>query len=215
MTQDRHIRDSVLAELLWDPSLSAEHIDVAADNGVVTLTGSVPNYLQKHAAEKAAARVNGVKAIAQELEVRLNSSFQHSDQEIARAAVDRLAWDVSIPRDAVKVEVEKGWVTLTGQVAWHYQKDAAEQIIRSLRGVIGIVNRTTIKAPVNTSNIGYDIGVALHRSWFDPHTITVTAEGGKVKLTGTVHTPGDRSTAGSTAWASPGTTDVENNLIVV
>jgi len=214
MTQDRQIREAVLAELLWDPSLSATRIEVTADNGVVTLTGQVPNYLQKHEAEKAATRVNGVKAVVQELEVRLNSAFQHSDQEVARAAVDRLAWDVSVPRDAIKVEVEKGWVTLTGQVSWHYQRDAAEQAIRSLQGVIGVTNRTTIKAPLNTSTIASDIGVALHRSWFDPQTITVTAQGGKVTLTGTVSTPGDRSTAGATAWAAPGTTDVENDLIV-
>ncbi|WP_293881325.1 BON domain-containing protein [Sphingomonas sp.] len=215
MSQDRQLQEAVLAEFLWEPSITAAHIGVTASDGVVTLTGHVPTYYEKHAAEKAAARVKGVKAVALELEVRLAFPTERSDEDIAHAAVDRLAWEVTVPRDAIKVQVEKGWVTLTGEVAWHYQKDAAERMIRGLHGVIGVSNQTTVKPRVNTTDIGHDIGVALHRSWFDPKTINVSADGGKVKLTGTVHTPGDRWKAASTAWGSPGTTAVENDLIVV
>lgn len=215
MSQDRQLQEAVLAELQWEPSITAAHIGVTADNGVVTLTGHVPNFPEKHAAEKAAARVKGVKAIAQELEVHLPNGFKRNDDEIARAAVDRLAWDVNVPRNAIKVTVEKGWVTLTGEVEWHYQKDSAERILRSLHGVIGVSNQTTLKSRVSTRNIGHDISAALHRKWFDPKTISVSADGDKVKLTGTVHTPSDRWTAGSTAWGSPGTREVENDLIVV
>ncbi|WP_255245673.1 BON domain-containing protein [Sphingobium sp. D43FB] len=188
---------------------------MTASDGVVTLTGHVPAYFEKHAAEKAAARVKGVRAVVQELEVKLAFPTARTDEDIAHAAIDRLSWEVTIPRDAIKVEVEKGWITLTGEVAWHYQKDAAERMIRGLHGVVGVSNQTTVKPRVNITDIGRDIGVALHRSWLDPKTINVSADGGKVKLTGTVHTLNDRWSAGSAAWGSPGTTAVENDLIVV
>jgi len=215
MSNDRQLQEAVLAEFLWEPSVTAAHIGVTANAGVVTLTGHVPNYLEKSAAEHAAARVRGVKAVAQEIEVRLPVQTHRSDEDIARAALDRIAWEVSIPDDAVKIKVEEGWVTLSGEVGWHYQRDAAERVIRGLRGVVGISNMTTIKPRVNVTNIGHDIGTALHRSWFDPSTIRVTAEGGTVTLHGTVHTPSDKWKASTTAWGSPGTTMVENDLIVV
>lgn len=215
MSQDRQLQEAVLAEFLWEPSVTAAHIGVAANSGVVTLTGHVPSYTEKHAAETAAARVRGVKAIAQEIKVELPVEIERSDEAIARAAIDRIAWEVSVPADGVKVTVEDGWVTLTGEVEWHYQKDAAENVIRGLRGVVGISNLTTVKPRPNVENIGHDIGTALHRSWFDPSTITVSAIGGKVILRGTVHTPSDKWKAGTTAWGSPGTSDVENDLVVM
>lgn len=214
MSKDNHLQAAVLAELLWEPSITAAHVGVAANDGVVTLTGQVENYYQKHAAEKAAARVKGVKAVAQELEVRLPGHAGRSDEQIAHAAIDRLAWEVTVPRDAVKIEVQKGYVTLTGTVAWHFEKEAAERCIRGLYGVIGVSNQMVIKPHLNASNISADIDVALHRSWFDPKTIRVTTDGGKVKLTGTVHTPSDRYAAGAAAWSSPGATMVENDLII-
>lgn len=214
MSQDHQLQAAVLAELLWEPSITAAHVGVTASNGVVTLTGHVENYFQKHAAEKAAARVKGVKAVAQELEVRLPGNANRSDEEIARAAVDRLAWEVTVPRDAVKIEVQMGYVTLTGTVAWHFEKDAAERCIRGLYGVMGISNQMVIKPQPNATNISSDIDVALHRSWFNPKTIRVTTDGGKVKLTGTVHTPSDRWVAAATAWGSPGATMVENDLVI-
>lgn len=214
MSQDQKLQASVLAELMWEPSITAAHVGVTADDGVVTLTGHVENYFQKHAAEKAAARVKGVKGVAQKLEVRLFGASKRSDEQIAHAAIDRLAWEVTVPSDAVKIEVEKGYVTLTGAVGWHFEKDAAERTIRGLYGVMGISNEIVIKSQPNAMNTSADIDVALHRSWFDPKTIRVTTDGGKVKLTGSVHTPGDRFTAGAAAWGSPGATIVENDLVI-
>lgn len=124
--------------------------------------------------------------------------------------------DVSVPKDAIKVAVEKGWVTLTGQVDWYFQKEAAELDVRRLFGVVGVSDQIRIRPQVNAANISDDITHALHRSWFfDPKTVWVSAEGGKVRLTGTVHSPHDRQVAGSTAWAAPGVTEVENAITVV
>jgi osmotically-inducible protein OsmY len=216
MPNDNRLQQAVLDELSWEPSVTAAHIGVAADSGVVTLTGHVESYAQRHAAEAAVRRVKGVKAVAEEIEVRLPYEAKRSDEEIAGAATRRFEWDVSIPRDTVKVTVDKGWVTLTGEVDWNYQKDAASMDVRPLFGVLGVIDRITIKATVNTSNISDDIMHALHRSWFfDPKTIAVSAQGGKVRLTGTVHTWHDRQTAEATAWSAPGATSVENDIAVI
>jgi len=215
MPHDSNLQQAVLEELSWEPSVVAGHIGVTADDGVVTLTGHVENYSSKWAAENAARRVKGVKAVAEEIEVRLPLDSQRDDGDIASAAINRLAWDTSVPRDAVKVKVEKGWVTLTGEVDWHFQKEAAEQDIRPLYGVVGVSNQTTIKPTVDTGNIGRDITHALHRSWADPRTVRVSAEGWRVHLTGTVHSAHDRVIAGQTAWSAPGATYVENDISVV
>jgi osmotically-inducible protein OsmY len=216
MPNDNRLQQAVLDELNWEPSVTAAHIGVAADSGVVTLTGHVESFAQKHAAEAAVRRVKGVKAVAEELEVRLPYKAKRSDEEIAGAAIRRFEWDVSIPRDAVKVTVDKGRVTLTGEVEWNYQKDAASMDVRPLFGVVGVINQITIRATVNTSNISDDIVHALHRSWFfDPKTIAVSAQGGKVRLTGTVHTWHDRQVAAATAWSAPGATAVENDIAVI
>ena len=214
MSVDRQLQESVLEQFAWEPSINAAHLGVTANDGIVTLSGHVESYFQKRAAEKAAARVKGVKAVVEEIKVRLHSTMARSDEDIAAAAVNRLAWEVSVPRDSIKVKVENGWVTLSGEVEWHYQKQAAERNVRSLIGVVGILNQTTIKPQADEINIGRNIDRALHRSWFDPRTITVSAHGGKVKLTGTVETPGDRYVAAATAWSAVGTTEVENDLII-
>lgn len=214
MSQDRQLQEAVLAELAWEPSITAAHIGVAANHGIVTLTGHVNTWWEKHAAEMATSRVKGVKAVAEELEVHLPYTVKRNDEDIARAAVDRLGWEASVPHDAIKVKVEKGWVTLSGQVPWHFEKEAARRVIGGLMGVIGVSDNITIKPRADASNISDDIRVALHRSWFAPEKVHVTAVGGKVKLTGTVDTLGERWTAASTAWAAPGTTSVDNDLIV-
>jgi osmotically-inducible protein OsmY len=213
---DKQLKQSVLAELAWEPSVAAAHIGVTAHSGVVTLTGHVGSFMEKHMAESAAGRVKGVKAIAEEIEVRLPTDTKRGDEEIAAAAVTRLGWDVSVPMNAIKVKVEKGWVTLDGQVEWHYQKQAAGWDVRGLLGVVGVTDKITIKPQVNTLNLSDDILHALHRSWFhDPKTITVTADGGKVRLSGTVHSWHDRQVAADTAWAAPGATSVENDISVI
>jgi osmotically-inducible protein OsmY len=215
MSHDSQLQQSVLAELKWEPSVIAAHIGVTADAGVVTLTGHVDSFAQKHAAEQAAGRVKGVKGIAQEIEVQLPFDKKRTDDEIAAAAIDRLAWDVSIPADAIQVEVDAGWVTLTGEVNWYYEKESAEDNIRKLFGVIGVSNQITIKAQVNASNISNDIAHALHRSWFfEPKAIKVKAVDGKVTLTGNVKSYHDWDVATSIAWSAPGTTGVQNDIVI-
>jgi osmotically-inducible protein OsmY len=216
MSDDRKLQEAVLAELGWEPSVVAAHIGVAANAGVVSLTGHVESFVQKHAAEAAARRVKGVVAVADDLDVRLPFENQRSDTDIAAAAVERLAWDTSVPRDAVQVLAVDGWITLTGKVGWHFQKDAAEQDVRPLLGVVGLSNQITIAPSVNAANISDDIMHALHRSWFfDPQTIQVSAHGGGIRLTGTVQSWRDRQVAAETAWAAPGATSVENDIIVI
>ncbi len=216
MSSDNHIQRAVIDALHWEPSVTAAHIGVAANSGVVTLTGHVLSYAEKRAAEAAAWDVKGVKAVAEELEVRLPVETRRSDEEIAAAAINRIAWDVSIPRDKARVRVEKGWITLSGEVEWHFQKKAAEQDISRLFGVKGVSNQITIKPRVDVANISDDIVHALHRSWFfDPTTVTVSAEGSKVRLSGSVHSPHDRQLAAVTAWSSPNVTAVENDIAIV
>jgi len=216
MSQDSQLQQAVLAELQWEPSVAAGHIGVSARAGVVTLTGHVESFLQKLAAEVATRRVKGVKGVAEELEVKLPYDMRRDDTDIAAASVDRLAWDVSVPKNRITVQVEKGWVTLAGEVDWHYQKDAAAQDVHHLLGVVGVSNQISIKPLISTSNVSDDIMHALHRSWFfDPKTVNVTAEGGHIRLTGTVRSWHDRQVAAETAWAAPGATAVENDLAVV
>ena len=124
MLQDSQLQKAVIAELGWEPSVDSAHIGVSTHDGVVTLNGHVRNFSQKLAAEKAVGRVKGVKAVAEEIEVKLPFDIERGDEDIAAAAIERLAWDSSVPRDAVNVRVEKGWVTLSGKVEWHYQKEA-------------------------------------------------------------------------------------------
>lgn len=215
MSKDSELQRDVLDELSWEPSVTAAHIGVTAKDGVVALTGHVDNYMQKNAAETAAGRVKGVKAVAEELEVRYPFDSKRSDEDIAAAAINRLAWSVSVPKDAAKIKVQDGWVTLTGEVEWHYQKTAAADDVRSLHGVIGVSNDMTIKPTVNTADVSDSIRKALHRSWFlDADSIHVTANGGKIKLTGTVDSWHDKELAGTTAWAAKGATTVENNISV-
>jgi osmotically-inducible protein OsmY len=216
MSNYSQLQQAVLAELKWEPSITAAHIGVTAKAGVVALTGHVESYMEKRAAESAAGRVKGVKAVAEEIEVRLPFGTKRGDEEIAAAAIERLSWDVSVPRDAVKVKVEKGWVTLSGEVDWYYQKQAAEQDVRGLFGVVGVSDQTTIKPRINVSSLSDDITHALHRSvFFDPKEVTVSAKGGNVTLTGTVHSWHDRQVAASTAWGAPGATSVENDIAIM
>ena len=215
MANDHKLQKAVMAQLRWEPSVEAGHIGVTAHEGIVTLTGHVKSFAEKHAAEAATRLVKGVKAVAEEIEVRLAVDFQRDDDVIAAAAVNRLLWDVSVPRDAVKVTVEKAWVSLTGEVSWHYQRDAAEQDVRRLFGVVGVSNQISIKPLVDGSNLSDNIMHAMHRSWFfDPETIGVSTIFGRVTLTGTALSPHDRQVAADTAWATPGVTDVVNEIAV-
>ena len=215
MSSDSDLKKAVLDELGWEPGVNAAHVGVTAHAGVVTLTGHVGNYMHKVAAERAAGRVKGVKAVAEEIEVKLPFDMKRGDEDIAAAAIDRLGWNSSIPDDAIKVKVQQGWVTLTGNVGWHFEKEAAETDIRALSGVIGVSNQIVVKPPVDASNVKKDIEHALHRSWYyDPNTIQVAAQGGKITLSGKVATWNARRLAGDTAWSAPGATSVENDIAV-
>lgn len=214
MNNDHQLKQDVLAELAWEPSISADHIGVTAKDGVITLHGHVATYWQKQAAETAAGRVKGVKAIAEEIEVQLPLHLNHGDDEIAAAALNRMMWDVSVPEDAVKVKVEKGFVTLTGTVDEYFQKEAAAWDVRPLVGVVGVSNQIAVKPRPDTLTISDDIRHALHRSWMFDDNIKVSATGGKVHLTGNVETWHDRELAAATAWAAAGTTTVTNDILV-
>ena len=215
MTNDKTLQDHVMAELNWEPRVKAAHIGVSAKNGVVSLTGHVDTFAEKNAAETAAWRVNGVKGIAQEIEVRLPDSVKHTDEDIAAAVLTRLSWDVEVPPKAVSVKVQDGWLTLAGEVEWQFQKTEAEDDSCGVMGVTGVSNQITLKPRVNVGDIATSIRSALHRSWFfDPRTITVKADGGMVKLSGTAKTWHDRDVAGRTAWLAPGATSVQNDIEV-
>ena len=214
MSDDKRLKQAVLDELEWEPSVNAAHIGVTAKDGVVTLLGHVENFLEKSAVEKAARRVHDVKAVAEEIEVRLPFNVKRGDEEIASAVVNRLNWDSTVPSGAVKARVEKGWVTLTGDVDWHFQQEAAENDVRGLWGVIGLSNEITIRPKPNASNIRDKIMIALGRSRIDPVSINVFANYGKVKLTGNVNSWHEYNEAASAAWAAPGTTSVENEISV-
>ncbi len=216
MSVDGRLQQAVLAELRWDPSVSEAQIGVTANHGVVTLTGDVETFTGKHAAEAAAWRVKGVSAVAEEIEVRLPFERIRGDGDIAAAVLERLTWDPAVPPDAVTVTVAAGWITLAGKVGWRYQRDAAAQDVERLHGVTGLWNHITVNATISEPDTAEAITRALHRGWLSrDHTIEVTADDGRVRLTGTVRTPHDRRIAETAAWAAPGAMSVENEIEIL
>ena len=212
---DAQIQGDVLAELRWDPRLQPNEIGVIVKDGVVTLTGTVDSYIKKWAAEEAAHRVRGVKAVANDIEVRLLSSDQRTDADIAAAAVRALEWDAFVPIDKIEVTVSKGWVTLKGEVEWQYQKEDAERVVRRLVGVKGVTDLITVKPRVSPSDLKKRIEEALRRSAeLDAQRITVEMEGGKVILKGTVRSWAERQETERQAWAAPGVTAVDNRITI-
>jgi osmotically-inducible protein OsmY len=212
---DTEIQKDVADELKWDPSLEDDDIAVAVRDGVVTLAGWVKSYLDKWRAERVASRVKGVKAVANDLEVKLPASSTRTDPEIARAAVDALKWNIAVPSDRVKVRVEKGWVTLEGDVDWYYQKEAAERSVRSLTGVKGVSNLIAVHATPTPADVKKKIKDALARgASFDAERITVEIDGHTATLRGTVRSFAERRDAERAARNAPGITEVENKLTV-
>jgi osmotically-inducible protein OsmY len=212
---DQSLKQSVLDELAWDPSVTEAHIGVTARDGVVTLTGHVASYAGKCAAEHAVGRVSGVKAIAEELEIRYLHGVGHGDEDIAEQALNVLAWDLSVPKGKVKVKVEKGWITLSGDVNWYYQKHAAEMDVRKLLGVMGLSNQIAIKPTVRASEVRKKIKAAFQRNAeFEAENIVVSTEGGKVTLSGKVDSYYERTLAENTAWSAPGVTEVSDLIAI-
>jgi osmotically-inducible protein OsmY len=210
---DKWLRQSIVDELDFDPSVSGTHIGVAVEDGVVTLTGHVGSYAEKIAAERAVQRVKGVRAIAEEIKVRYPSDKKMADDQIAKRALDILAWDTTIPKDKIQVKVQDGWVTLSGDVDWNFQKTDAQRTVRRLSGVVGISNSINVKPRVSVDDVKGRIEKALKRSAeLDANTIRVTAAGGKVTLEGRVKAWYERDLAEKTAWAVPGVTFVEDRI---
>jgi len=213
---DLELKRSVESELEWEPSIkSAAAIGVRVKDGVVTLTGPMESYSEKLAAERAALRVSGVKAVANDLEVRLPQSSERTDEDIAKAAANALDWTSGIPRDKIKVTVDKGWITLKGAVPFHYQRTAAEDAIRNLWGVKGVINLIEVQPGVNTTVVKQAIEEALKRdAEVDAQRIQVETSGSKVILKGTVHSWFERKEAERVAWEAPGVTQVENQIAI-
>ena len=212
---DQALKQEVLKELAWQPGFDETHIAVAARGGVVTLTGHVGSYAEKCVVERAAGRVTGVRAIVENLEIRYPSATSHSDVEIAKRALDVISWDLSIPKNRVKIRIEKGWVTLTGDVDWRFQRLAAEMDIRNLAGVMGVSNVIEIKPRFPAFDVEKRIRAAFRRNAeFAAENIVVTADGDTVTLTGQVGGYHERTLAADTAWSAPGVTEV-NDLLTV
>jgi len=212
---DYSLRQNVLDELEFDPAVDAARIGVAVENGVVTLSGHVASYAEKIAAERIAQRVRGVRGVAQEIEVRYPNEKKDADDEIAQRAAKILEWDSSVPLDKIKVKVERGWVTLSGEVEWQFQRQAAEAAVRKLSGVSGVMNTILVRPRVDAVNVRRRIEDALKRNAeLEADAIRVTVSGGKVTLEGKVRALRERNVAEQAAWAAPGVLIVEDRLAV-
>jgi osmotically-inducible protein OsmY len=210
---DEELQKDVLAELKWDARLQPNEIGVIVKDGVVTLTGWVDSYFKKWNAEDAAHKVGGVKAVANDIEVKLLN--ERTDADIAAAAIHALDWDAGVPSDEVEVTVAKGWVTLKGEVEWQYEKEDAERVVRRLAGVKGVSNLITVKPRATPQDLKKKIEDALVRSAeLDAHKITVDVQGSKAILKGSVRSWAEREEAEQAAWSAPGIISVDNRISI-
>jgi osmotically-inducible protein OsmY len=216
MKTDKQIQQDVIAELGWEASVNAAHIGVEVSDGIVTLAGHVGSYTEKLNAERATQRVAGVKALAVEMDVKIaGTNAKRTDADIAQSVENVLQWATYSPSDTVNVKVESGWITLSGDVQWDYQRQTAADAIRHLSGVTGVSNQINVKPSVSSTLVKSDIEAALkRRARSDAQKISVQVQGADVTLTGSVHSWSERELARDSAWSSPGVRNVVDNMTV-
>ncbi len=213
MKTDSEIQKDVMDELNWEPILTATEIGVAVKNGIVTLSGAVDSYAKKVAAEKAAKRVAGVKAVAEDIEVKISGTGKRNDTEIAEAVLNELKWHSSVQEDKIKIKVENGWVTMEGEVDWEFQRSAVNKVVENLVGVSGIINNIKVAPRLKAKDIKQKITAAFHRSaTIDSEKINIDTTGNKVILKGKVRSWAEKKDAENAAWLAPGVTSVENKI---
>jgi osmotically-inducible protein OsmY len=213
MKSDLQIQSDVMDELKWEPYLNASQIGVAVSNGIVTLSGQVDSYSKKLSAEKAAKRVSGVKAIAEDIQIGVSPAFRKTDTEIAEAILSALKWHSALQEEKIKIKVEDGIVKLDGEVEWEYQRNNAKVAIENLTGVRSVINLITVKPKISPTDIQQKISAAFHRSaTIDAEKIQSDVVGNKVTLRGKVRSFAEKEDAENAAWAAPGITSVENKL---
>jgi osmotically-inducible protein OsmY len=215
MKTDTQLKHDIVAELDWDRAINATNVGVAVRDGVVTMTGHIDTYAEKDAIERAVQRVQGVRAVAVELDVKLSPGHQRNDSEIAAAAESAFKWHALLPAEKIHVRVEKGWVTLSGELDWEYQRRNAESSVRALTGVVGVSNTLTLKPQVAPANVVGRIREALtRRAEREARNIEANITGSTVTLRGSVHTWAERAACEGAAWSAPGIAKVVNDLQV-
>ena len=215
MKSDLELKDDVLSELAWDPTVHADAIDVTVKDGVVALSGHLGTYAEQRAVEKAVRRVTGVRGVALDLEVRLAPGHERGDSDIARAAIAALQWHAWVPHERLHVQVQDGWVTLSGEVDWHYQLASAEQCIRPLLGVRGITNNITVRSRVSERDVSNQIIGALKRhAQREASRIEVDVHGSVVTLEGAVDSLPEHDAALAAAAATRGVSRVVDHLSI-
>jgi osmotically-inducible protein OsmY len=212
---DAQLQRDVMEELVWDPSVGRAEIGVACKDGVITLGGQVDSYAKKDSAILAAERVSGVKAIADDLVVKIPASIRRTDTDVAHSVTNALQWDIQVPDDKIKARVDAGWVWLDGEVEWEYQRAAAERAVRYLAGVTGLSNNIRIRKTASVPDVKRHIVSALHRNAnIDAANIGVEVADGKVTLRGKVHSWSARGDAERAVWSAPGVVAVQDELSV-
>ena len=216
MKTDKQLQEDVMRELAWESSINSAHIGVEVDQGVVTLLGHVDTFAEKWGAERAVKRVSGVHTVAVELDVKLKGAAKRTDSDIALSVSHSLAYLSTIPKDAIRAMVEQGTITLSGEVEWDYQRHAAENTVRNLMGVRGVINLISVKPKVNVSVVKSEIEAALkRRAYLDAQEISVSVEGDALTLSGKIHSWTEKNLAINSAWSTPGVRKVVDKLMFV